>query len=812
MTLGKDLRQGWRLLCAQPGFTIAAAASVAIAIAANATVFSFADALLLRGLPAAEPQRLVRLHATWGDGTSYHSFSYPTYRDLERESRTVLSGLAAEYTTVASVGSGAEGTSALIGVVSSSYFETLGVKPALGRFFDADEAAAPGSNPVLVLGSRSWQRNFGSDPGVLGRQLRVNGHSYEIVGVAPEGFTGTFGPVAMHAFLPLSMMEQLNPGTTVLRDRAALGLELIGRLRDGVELDAASAGLRGVMAGLIELHPEALQGQGVELLAARRLPGSMRGAVAGFMAMLLGLSALILAIACANVATMLLARATVRRREMAIRRVAGATRLRLARQMLVETSMLFGLACVAGLGLATVLTRTLVSLDLPFPLPLDLRIGIDPRAVAVSALVALGAGLVSGLVPAFSGSGRDPSPALKSSDPRAGRGAGRLRSGLVVAEMAMALLLVVVAGLFAQALSRAARLDPGFEHADVHLATLDLSTQGYGTEAARQLHLELRDRLADIPGIEAVALADMVPLALSNQVDLVSVAGVPPPAGQQGHWVDTMMVSPEYFGVVRIPLLAGRGFQSFDQPGGRNVAVINQAMARRFWPGERAVGRRFATESEGEIEVVGIARDASYRTLGEEPRPYFYRPFAQAYGNDAITLHLRTSSDVPTAMAGFRRALAEVDPELSATAMGPMSEVIALSLLPQRLAAALAGGLGGVGLLLAAVGLYGVMSYAVGRRTREMGVRLAVGACSADLQRGVLYRGAILGGAGIAVGLLLAAAVTRLLASRLYGVSPFDPLVLGGASLLFLLVALVASLVPARRAARTDPVLALRSE
>ena len=808
----RDLRYGLRLLLKRPAFTCMAVVSIAIGIGANASIFGFADALVLRPLPVSEPDRLVRLHATWPDGTGFHSFSLATLEDLKDGSGEVFSGLAAEYVEFGSLGGGEDAEAVVTVNVSTDFFDLMGIAPAVGRFFLPDEGVAPGGHPVVVLGHGLWQRRFAADPDIVGRDVRINSHSYRVVGVAPASFTGTTSLLRVGAFVPLMMVAQINPGSTVLEDRSALGLEVLGRLADGVEIEAAQTVVSGIHDRLASAYPEIYEGQGIELAPASTLPGEMQGAVTAFMALLMALVGLILTIACANVATMLMARATGRRREMAVRLVNGASRGRLLRQLVTETLLLFAVGGAAGAWLSLVFSRTLAGFQMPLGVPIQLDVAVDVRVVAFTAALTLVAGLLAGLAPALQASRSDLVVALKSGDPRSGGSGSRLRSGLVVAEISLALVLVVVAGLFLQALRRAADIEPGFDTEGVIVANLDLTTQGYESEAARALHQRLLERARELPGVAGAALGDMIPLSLSNQVDLVNVAGFEPPEGQDGFVADTMMTSPGYFATLQMPLVAGRDFASQDRPGSRPVAIVNQTMARRFWGGRDPVGRRFEVGEGLGVEVVGVVADAKYRSLGEDERLYFYRPFQQAYNRDAMALHVRSSLGDEGTVRSLRAVLGELDPDLSFFGVGPMSDFVALSVLPQRIAGLVAGSLGLVGLLLAAVGLYGVTAVAVGQQTRELGVRMALGATPRALLSGVLRRGAVLALVGVAVGSAIALVATRAVEGFLYGANPLDPAVFAVATVIFLITAVVASLAPATRAARTDPIDALRCD
>jgi predicted permease len=811
LALLQDLRYGLRTLARRPAFTAVAVAALALGIGANAAIFSLVDALVLRPPMADAPERVVNVHAVSRDGSGFHAFSYLDYRDY-RADNPAFSELAAWSIEMVSLATGDEARVTVGQIVSESYFDVFGVEPVAGRFFAAEEGEGLDAHPVAVIGHDLW-RTLGGDAGVVGRTIHVNDRAFTVLGVAPDGFTGAFGVVAPEIWVPLTMQPLVKPRVD-LDNRRFVWLEVIGRLAPGVSPAEAEAFLDGRYRQLAAANPDDAGEGGIDLGAFGTMPGQIRGGVQAFMAVLMGIVGLLLLVTCVNVAGMLLARGAERRREIGVRLAIGAGRGRLVRQLVTESLLLFAVGGTAGTLVAHWASRLFLAVDLPIPVPLAVDLGVDPRVLGFTLAVTLVTGLVFGLAPALQATRFDLVSSLKDDAASDGPRRLRLRSALVVAQVAVALLLLIGAGLFLRALDRAASIDPGFRAEDVHLATLDLSLHGYGEETGASFFASLRERLAAMPDVEAASYARMVPLTLSNSTTGFNVPGHEPPADDSMYPADWNTVGVDYFRAMGIPLVAGRGFSASDRPGSPPVAVVNQTLAERFWPGDSAVGQRIvlgALGSAPEVEVVGVAADVKYRTLGEAPRFYLYVPLAQEH-SPRMTLHVRARPGAAGVAGAVREAIRELDGRLPVAEATTLERAIGVSLLPQRVASTVTGIFGVLGLLLVGIGVYGVTAFAVSQRTREFGLRMALGARGADVLGLVLRQGMTLALIGIACGLAGAAAATRLLSSLLFGVSATDPWTFAAAAGVLAGIVVLGSLLPAWRATQVDPLRALRYE
>ena len=805
-----DLRLAARSWRRTPALAAAGVLTLAVALGANTALFSLANAILFRPLPGiAHADRLVNVHRKAADGTTFLGLSHPDYRDL-RERARALDGLAAFNGRGASLGSG-RGPAELVGIqlVSGNFFDVLGVRPQRGRLVSEEDDAAPGASPVAVISDALWRNRFGGDPLVVGRTIRLNGFPFTVIGVGPRGFQGHFIGFPFEVWVPLAMAAQAAPG----EDIGARGndwLELVGRLAPGQTVAQAQADLASVMAGLAREHPARHQGTTADVRRLTGVDDSLRGAVVSFLAALQAAGALVLAIACVNLAGVLLARAASRARDVALRLALGATRGALVRQLLAEALLLFLVGGAAGVGLAAWAADLLHAFQPGFVVPLRLDLGLDARVLAFSALLTLVAAVAFGLVPALQASRLDVLPALR--DGRAGETGSRtrLRRALVVGQVALSMVLLVAAGLFVRTLQRARAVDPGFDPDGVSTARLDLTLLARDEAHGRVFYAQLLERLQSLPGARSASLATSIPLrSLAPPTALVHAAAEPVRPGG-GLTVPVSTVSGAYFETLRIPLLSGRGFADADGPSSPPVAVVSQALARQLWPGGDAIGRRVRADGL-DREVVGVARDVKMRRLTEDASPHLYLPLAQRF-NPRVRVLLRTEGDLAHASAAVRREIAALENDLPVLETMTLREAIAFALFPQRMAGTIASALGVVGLGLAATGLYGLVAWSVSRRTREMGVRLALGASGADLTRLVLRQGLHLALAGIVLGALGAAALAQGLRGLLPGVSPADPVTFAAIALLMGGVAFLASYVPARRAARVDPMAALRHE
>jgi predicted permease len=811
-TAWQDIRYGLRLLRRSPLFTATAGLSLAIGIGANTTIFSVATALLLRPLPGlADPSRLVDIGRTT-DGGGFDTATYPNYKDL-RERATTLSDLYAYRVEPVPVSFSDSGDAERIyGVpVSGNYFRALGTVPAAGRLLtDADDRE--NGPPVVVISYELWQRRFGGDAGTIGRTVTFNARPVTIVGITPPGFQGTT-ILRADTWVPLNLASLVSPrfGRDMYTNRRASWIVMGGRLKDGVTVAQANAELVSLGETLLREYPEANRGRGYRVAKSAVIPGRT-DVVAGFIGVLLAIVALVLLAACVNLAGMLLARATSRRREIAVRLAIGANRGRLVRQLITETLVLFVAGCALGLMLTKWLTGLLLAVIPTLPVPIGMDFFVDWRVTAFAVTISLVAAILSGLAPALQASRPELVPALKSDDASRG-GRVRLRSAFIVAQVTVSLVLVIAGGLFVRALGRAASIDPGFDQTNVDVVMLDLSLSGYREPDALAFADRLRDRVRAMPGVRGVAFAADLPLDGGRMgLGALRVRGLQPPTGEGSFRADWNAVSPGYFQTLRMPLVRGRDFTDQDVTGAPGAIIVNETLARNVWQTTDVLGRQFesdAIEGTPTLTVVGVAPDAQVDTLGEPIRPMAYVAVKQRY---MTRVSLVVKSDAGGMIPKVRALVRELNPNLPVTSAMPLEELTAVLLIPQRIAGAVAASLGVVVLLLAAIGIYGVTSYSVSRRTREIGIRMALGADRSTVLRLVIRQGAVLTGVGIALGLACGAAGAQVLRSLLFGVSALDPIAFGGAALLFGVVAIGASYLPARRATRVDPMLALRTE
>ena len=815
--LAHHLKYSARVIARSPVFAVTAVLSLAIGIGANTAIFTVANGLLLAPTPGVrEPGRLVDIGRTQG-GRGFDTVSYQTYADV-RDGSPIFDGIfASRMEPMALSLAGDDGAEVANGEqVSASFFDVLGLVPAAGTFFRSaeEDPATPLRKVVLTHGY--WQRRFGRDPSVVGRTVTLNAASFTIVGVGPEGFHGTT-IVSPDVWVPINAHTRGFPSLEMLRSRESAAFIMTARLRPSVSIPQAHAHVSAVMARLAEQFPEPYRNRGLAVAPSSRVPGEAGEFASVFVIALAAIVGLVLLVACTNLAGLLLARATSRSREIAVRLALGASRASVAGLLVTESLVLFGAGALAGVVVARVLTSAMASAlgAVPFPLQLDLE--IDWRVVMFTVGLALVTGVLTGLAPAVQGTRKGLLTDLKAdkSSPRS----QRLRNVFVTGQMALCLVLVLVAGLFLRALSKAAAVDPGFVVEGMTVASLDLGHGGYPEARLPVVAEDVRARLAAIPGITAAALTARVPLDGSGMG-----LGELRPAGTTGRDAsidaDWDAVSPEYLPALGLPLAAGRNFTGADRVGAPRVAIVNQHLARATWPGQNPVGKLleygdFRPGREQSIErltVVGVARDARYRWLGEAPRPFIYVPTAQApMGRSHVILRHARDGQL-NLQAAVRRALRDYDANLPLVRLQPLTDYAQAGLLPQRLAASIAGSLGTVALLLAAIGLYGVMAYAVASRSREIGIRMALGADAPSVVRLMLARGLKLVVIGGVVGLAAAAGLAQLMSSLLFGVSPLDPIAYAVTIGLLAAVAVVATYIPARRASRIDPLGALRTE
>ena len=798
-----DLRFALRILRKTPIFTAAIVFVIALGCGAVTTIFSAMNAAVLRPLPGVEgPNRLVTIRLARRDASEVEQGSYSFYSYLRDRTRT-LDGAAAWGRVSLTIAAQGESTTVYGNLVSGNYFDILGVRPALGRFFGADEDRTPGSHPVLVVSHAFWSARLNAAADAVGRTVLVNGTPFTVIGVAPPAFRGVYTGIQADAWAPLMMQPLLRPRSNLAE---ASWLWLFGRLRPGIDRTAARAELsaladaRFAESGQAD-SPRAIRA--VTVTAMTGLPGGEGGPLLGFFAVLLGAASLVLVIAGVNVAAMLSARYTARLREMAVRAALGAGRGRLLRQLLTEILTLFALGAGGGFLIAIAATAALERIPLPANLPLSLELSPDWRVFAFAVGASLITGVIFGLAPAGGAARRDITSRLRADSPGGGARPSRLGRALVVAQVALSLVLLVAAGLFARALGQGHRIDPGFEMTNVVTATLDSESWGYDESRARAFFGTLRERVDAMDTVAAVSYTGRLPLMGGSSIDNITIDG----RELALHYTP---VGVNYFSAVGIPVIEGRPFDDSIGRGTPHVAIVNETFARRMAPDGSAIGRTFRFRNEL-TTVIGVARDAKYATLLEQTPPFAYFPLTQIW-HPAPTLIVKMHGGSEHFLADLRQAVLSIDPNLPPPRVVPLQQTTSIVLLPQRAGAIVTAVLGGVGLLLAAAGLYGIMAFTAGRRTREIGIRLALGAARADVLRMMIGEGVRLGAIGIGVGLALAAATTRLMQGWLFGVSPLDVPTFAGMAAVFATVALVASYLPARRAAAADPAVALRAE
>lgn len=810
-----ESRLALRAMARRPGIYLFAVLSLALGIGANTAIYTLVNAVLLKGLPAAKPNELVAVYMSDSDRFSYSTHSYPDFQDLRRDNDT-LAELAAWTVTVATHEVG-DTTEVLFGQeVSGNFFRLLGLPLALGRDFYAEAEQPPGTQPVVVLGHRFWKSHFASDPGVVGRTLRLNGTALTVVGVAPAELRSNFPGVVADFYWPLPMHDQLSL-SSMLESRGGRSLWLLGRLKPGVTAAAAQSQFATLAARLATAYPESNEGRTVTVMPLSKValnPGIDKP-VFFVAALLLVVALLVLLIACSNIANLLLARAADRGREIAVRLAIGSSRWHLMRQLLVESLLLALAGGVLGLLLAMWGAQLLVAFKPPLPIPIALDLAPDLSVFAVAFGLALVTGLVCGLAPALKASRPQLVSALKSEGmvmPGRFRRLS-LRNVLVVWQVALSTVLLIGAGLFLRSLGKAQSIDPGFalERAVVTQAVLSLG-RAYDETTGRQFYREVTERMAALPGATGVALAESLPLGGNVHNSSLYLEGRPVVEDAEELNVDVSNVGVGYFRTLGIRILSGRDFEELDGPDATPVVVINEAAAQQFWPGEAALGKRLRFDDEAPWRtVVGVVATGKYRTLGEDARPFVYGNLMQDY-SEFVAIVVATDGDESTLLQAVRAELRAINPNLPIFSIKTMTEHFAFMLFPARMAALLLTAFGVLGLVLASVGLYAVVAYAVARRTREVGIRMAIGAGAQQVMRLVMGEGMALVAVGLGLGLALALVGAQALGKLLYGISTVDPITFAAVAALMATIALIANTFPALKATRVLPVEALRTE
>jgi len=810
-TTFQDLRFGLRMLRRSPGFSILAILCLTLAIGANAAVFSWIEGLLFRPYPAVVHQeRLMALGGTARGETDGEPLSWPDFLDLKKNSTLFDAFFVSKITgTTLSVGDRAESITGSI--VSANYFDAIGVHPILGRGFQPGEDVGRSAHPVTVISYQLWQGRFKGDPEIIGKTQRLDGVVHTIIGVTPENFRGTFVGWAMQFWVPVSMEDNFEDGGYKLEDRGARWIESYVRLKLGVSPRQAQEEISAIAKRLEADYPVTNRGRGAQLWPLWQTPFNNARTLLPTLEIMLGVVLFVLLIACANVGNLLLVRSFARRHEMTVRLAIGAGRGRLLKQLLTEGLVLSALGAAGGLLVAHWCRHALVLL---FPARGGVRMHlpgeIDWRVLALSAGVCVIATLVLGLVPAFQSRKLDLAGALKadSAGVVGGRGRAWVRSGLVLVQVSLSFVLLVGAGLLLQSLQKIRNSSPGFSTHEVLFTAVNLVSAGYDAQRARSFQDELLARVKVLPGVESAAFARMAPMSYGSYSSTpITVDGYEALPEEQST-VQYNEVGPDYLGTLGIPLVSGREFTRSDDERGAPVAIVNERMAAQYWRGRNPIGERVQVKGRW-MRVVGVAKDSKYQSVRETPKPFFYVPRRQNFSVGAA-LFIRTPLSPETVARALAREVHALDANLALYEVITLQEQVERSTSPQLVAVTLVGVLGALALLLACIGLYGVMSYAVSQSTRELGLRMVLGASTSSLLRLVISRGLTLMAGGALLGGAVAIGLTRLLGNLLYHVSPRDPRPFGAALAVMTIAALAACFIPAWRATRTDPARALR--
>ena len=819
----QDVRHGARVLRKSPGFSAVAILSLALGIGANTTIFTVVNAILLHPLPVKDISQVVELdtidtktHVGFANATKL-GLSFRNFQDSQKQNE-VLSGVACILPNALTWSGGAEARQVNGQMVSANYFDVLGLQPAAGRFFITDEDTKLSGNNVAVISYSFWANKLGSDPNEIGKTLTLNAMPYTVIGIGPKGFKGTFTfGSAEQIWVPTSMHPQILTGfgEEFFNDRRFLNAGAVGRLKQGIGINQAEASLKTIASQLEKDFPKDNGGRSIALtpLTEAAVGANQHDQIALASTMLMTVVGLVLLIACANLANLLLARAARREREMGLRAALGAGRPRLIRQMLTECILLSLLGGAAGLAIAYAGRTLLWSFRPPFIQADSIDLSLDSNVLIFTLGISLLTGLLFGVAPAFKASVPDLADTLKLGGRGGSIGWGRnkLRSLLVVSEIALSLVALVGAGLFIRSMRDAQKMDPGFESKNLFMLAFDLGALHYDEGRGQQFLRAAVERANAAPGVKAAAVASDFPLG-GGFARTVFPEGEDESTGYRGTLTQLDDITTGYFDALRIPLLRGRLFTDADRKDTTSVAIINEAMAKKFWPNQEAIGKRFHFFGDTTLrEVVGIARDSVVNAIGEVPVPLVYLAVTQDYP-PAATLQVQTTGKPEAVIAGVRAQIQSLEPNLAITNVQTIGQIIDQGLWAPEMGAALLTVFGGLAMVLAAVGVYGVLAYSVTQQTREIGIRMAMGAERRDVLGLVVGQGVKLTGAGLALGILVSFALTRQLSSLLFGVSAYDPLTYAGVTVILVSVALLACYIPARRATRVDPLVALRYE
>ncbi len=813
----QDLSYGFRQLRRNPGIACIAILTLALGIGVNSAIFSIFNSILLRPMAVPNPDQIAVLGLEQKKSALQTNFSYPDFEDIRRQSGEVFSGLVAYKFGMEGLSVNGQGGLMWTNFVSGDFFSTLGVQPALGRLILPSEDGATPSNPVLVLGYAYWQTRFGADPHVVGRQVSVDGHPFTIAGVVPKDFHGVGVLLDTQGYIPIGMSTVMGSAKDYLQDRSDREFSIAARLKPGVTVEQGGAALRVIASRLAAQYPKTEDGLVLRLFLERYArPGpDSQGTMVTIALLFQLLSALVLVVACINVANILLVRATVRQREMAVRAALGAARRRLIRQLLTESLLLAALGGIGGVLLALWSSSALSSIQLPTEIPFLLDFHFDWIVFLFASVVAAFTGALVGIMPALRVARGDLATILHGSSRSVSGGRQMLRSALVVAQLSGSLALLIVGALFIRSFVNAQHTNLGFDPDNTVLLTLDPNQVGYDEARGREFYRKLLDRVSALPGVQSASLGFSTPMGYFNASSPVEVPGYQPTSGTSMPVIPYNLISPGYFDTMRIRLVSGRSFTDSDKKESQHVAVINESMAERFWPHENPIGRQFRSMDDDKhpIAVVGVVQNSRVTKLTGKIDPTYYVPFDQSYVS-LRTLHVRTSLPQELMLAELRKEIGNLAPGISVAAGQTMRQSLDSlnGLLRFRLGAGIAAGLGGLALVLAIIGLYGVVSYAAAQRTREIGIRVALGAASREILGMVVGQGLKIVGIGLLVGVAAALTLSRLVGNFLVGVSATDPLIYAAVTALLAFVGAVACAIPAHRATHVDPVRALRVE
>jgi predicted permease len=811
----KDFRYAIRSLLKRPGFVAVAVITLALGIGANTAIFSLVNEVLLRSLPVDQPHQIVSV-AIRGKGDAMSAFSFPNFRDF-RDRNDALAGLLVYRFVPLSLSRSGANERVWGFEVSGNYFDVLGVNAIKGRTFHGEEDKTPLANPVAVLSYESWQKRFGGDPSLVGKDVLLNNHQFKVIGIAPPGFKGTEMIYTPEIWLPSSMIEWVEPGSNWLEDRNTRNFFAIGRLKPGISARQAEASLNLLAQQLAKQYPDTNEGQSIKIVPPGFILPDLRGAVVSFTWVLMAAVGLVLVVTCTNLAGLMLARATDRRREIAIRLAMGANRVRLIRQLLTESVLLSVVGGVGGVLLAFWIVDVLLAFKPPIDFPLSMDINIDWRVLLFSLFVSVLAGMIFGLAPALQATRPGVSQALRETSAQGGAARTRLRSVLVVAQIAISLVVLIAAGLVVRTLQQLQMMNPGFDPSNALTMSFDLGLQGYDEQRGQQFYHQLTERVQALPGVKSATVSSYIPLSLNYNSRNIFVEGQPAERGENVPTAMNASAGPRYFETMGTPIVQGREFNDRDQAKTEQVVIVNETFVRRLLPNvsssAEAIGKRIAFGSAAGpyVQIVGVAKDGKYFNITEDPRAFIWTPMSQDYQSSGI-LTVRTEGNPESLLGTVRKEVQAIDPNLPLFDVKTLTEHMRFALFPPRIAATVLGVFGLVALLLSAIGIYGITSYTVAQRTHEIGIRLALGAQLSDVLKLVLSHGLKLTLIGAALGLFGAYLATRAITSVLYGVSATDPFTFVFVSLLLIGVALLACYVPSRRATKVDPLVALRNE